>query len=318
MFSCEKPQSKIEIRGKTMGTYYRVLIWEKEIALLEERCDSVLAVVNQSLSNYISNSSINLLNASLDTVETDKMVYENLLVSRDVFMQSGGAFDPTVMPLVNTWGFGPKRRGSIPDSSTIDSLLQYIGFERLRILPDQRVFKQNSNIRLDLGGVAKGYGVDVLSSFLETCGLSSFLVDIGGEVRASGLASDGKPWLIALEKPSESISERAVEHYIELTDRSVASSGNYRNFYIEDGNKYAHEIDPKTGYPKIGTILAVSVMSASCAEADAWATAMMIMDTTEIRSIAKQRSDLGIMMIFDREGVAISEVFGPLKEALID
>ena len=213
-----------------------------------------------------------------------------------------GAFDPTVAPLVNAWGFGFKS-GQLPDSAQVDSLLALVGLRHIR-LQEGRVVKDNPLSILDFSAIAKGYGVDRAADVLRSHGIKNFMVEIGGEVVTEGTNEKGEAWRIGINKPVEdSTSVNAeLQEVISLSGKAVATSGNYRNFYVKDGRKIAHTINPLTGYPVQQDILSSTVIASTCAEADAFATAFMVMGLKKAQEVLASQPALEAYFIYTDEG----------------
>ena len=286
-----------------MGTTYSVITFGPADDGLKAFCDSVLVAVNASLSTYIPTSTISRINACSDSCLVDDHFQRVYKVSQQVFQASEGLFDPTVMPLVNAWGFGYEEIKQPPDSSMIDSLSELVGFDRSSV-EEGILIKQAPELSFDFGGVAKGYGVDVLLGALKERGFENVLVEIGGEISCSGLKPDEQPWRVSIEKPvaDPTGNSREVQMNIELSDASMASSGNYRNFYLHEGNVIAHEIDPRTGFPLLGEVLAVTVVSDKCSVADAWATALMLCTAEKAIELAVKAVEIEVLVIYEESG----------------
>ena len=215
-----------------------------------------------------------------------------------------GAFDITVAPLANAWGFGFKK-GNFPDSAMIDSLLEMTGYEKVKLSDEGKVVKTDSRIMLSCSAVAKGYAVDVIAQLLKKKGIRNFMVDIGGEVVVHGQNPQNGPWRIGLNKPiDDSLAvNQELQAVLLVTDLGMATSGNYRNYYYKDGKKYAHTIDPRTGYPVQHSILSATVIAKDCMSADAYATAFMVMGLEEAERVADAHPDIDACFIYtDEEG----------------
>lgn len=267
------------LEGSTMGTTYRVVIGaplsRDSTPQLKRQIDSLLADVNASMSTYDTDSELSRFNARQDTgaVEISPALATVVAAALQVHAQSGGAFDVTIAPLVDAWGFGPTAPPVQPlDSARVRELLAYVGSDKLA-LRGAMLAKRNPRVQLDLSAIAKGYGVDIVSVWLSSRGYIDHLVEIGGEVRASGHRPDGSAFRVGIEAPEDSV--RRVQRAVLLEGVSLASSGNYRNYFTLGGERYVHTLDPVTGYPVRHRLLAVSVLHPSCMMADAWATALM-------------------------------------------
>ncbi len=288
----------ITVFGATMGTAYSVKYFSSGDIDLKLQIDSVLQDFNNSLSSYISDSELSKFNADTIFHFESPYFFPVLEASREVFDASQGAFDPTVLPLVNAWGFGPDE-GIVPDSTTVDSLLNYIGFDKITF-NDLYVRKANTLIAVDFSAIAKGYGVDVISEYLAANGIEDFFVEIGGEVVCKG-TNNGKKWKIGIEDPTLTIQQREIKAIVELSDKAMATSGNYRNYYVKDGIKYAHTIDPHTGYPVEHTLLSATVFASTCMIADAYATSFMVLGVDGTREVLASHPELGAFLIYSEE-----------------
>jgi len=271
-----------------MGTTYSITVVADQLPPddLSQQIDRLLSKVDRSMSTYKDESEISRFNR-LSVGQTQKIsseFAEVIRISQKIWHQSNGAFDPTIGPLVDLWGFGPvDREGQVPSSESIEQVLSNVGFESI-ILEDLTLSKL-APVALDVSAVAKGYAVDLVANHLEMLALPDYLVEIGGEIRVSGTNPDGQPWRIALEQPQ---LFAAVDRVIEISDIAIATSGDYRNYFEKDGVRYSHTIDPRTGMPIRHKLASVSVIAESCAEADAWATALSVMGAVESKKLANQ------------------------------
>ena len=242
---------------------------------LKEKVEKILADFDMSLSVYKDSSIISKINRNED-VPLDKYFTEVFAKSALISEMTDGAFDITVGPLVKAWGFGPDAHKNFK-LSKLDSLLNLVGMSKVSIV-NGRLVKNNPAMYIDVNAIAQGYSVDVMCSFFDSLGIKNYLIEIGGEVRAKGTKA-GALWRIGIDKPDDNNMSpgETLEAIIKISDKALATSGNYRKFYIEDGVKYSHEIDPKTGYPAKNTLLSVSILADDCAMADGIATACMVM-----------------------------------------
>ena len=245
--------------GKTMGTTYQVKYLDAGQRNLQASIDSLLVVVNQSLSTYEQGSDINTFNQTTLMRYRLPYFYPVLQKSKEVYAVTEGAFDPTVAPLVNAWGFGPNR-GETPDSSMVDSLLSVVGFDSV-FFDSVAVCKLKPNIRLDFSAIAKGYGVDVVARFIAGKGIANYYVEIGGEVVCHGMNDRGTLWTIGINIPKIDAAPNQAFGTVQLENQGMATSGNYRNYYIRNGKKYAHTISPFTGYPVEPSLLSATVVA---------------------------------------------------------
>ena len=243
---------------------------------LTQSIKAELLKVDASLSPFNKESVITAINENKD-VSPDEMFKEVFSLAMDISKETDGAFDITVAPLVNAWGFGFKN-GSQPSHHQVDSLLQLVGYKKVS-MADGKVKKQDPRIMLDCSAIAKGYGTDRVARLLRNRGVQNYMVEIGGEVVTSGVNPERLPWKIGVTKPTDDSlnTGHELQTILNLTDKAMATSGNYRNFYYKGGKKFAHTIDPKTGYPVQHSILSATVIAKSCAVADAYATSFMVM-----------------------------------------
>ncbi len=275
------------LEGQTMGTYYRVTYYDSLGRNLQGGVDSILYVVNQETSTYIDTSFISRFNQSpggirlrSDGGQLPSHFLRSYEVARQAYDISQGAFDPTVMPLVNYWGFGytPKHQVTQVDTAEVGQLRHLVGFDKITLhLGDSAyVSKPDPAMQLDFSACAKGHGVDAVAEWLGQQGIQHYLVDIGGESRAQGRNAEGVVWRIGINVPLEKAGLEDVSFILPLDNRAIATSGNYRNFYKIGDQTYSHTINPRTGFPERSNLLSASVIAADCATADALATICMV------------------------------------------
>lgn len=285
--------------GTIFGTTYNVTYqYEGD---LQPEVVARLNEVDDALSMFNVQSIISLINTNQD-VAPNKMFLDVFRLSQQISKDTDGAFDITVAPLVNAWGFGFSH-GQAPDRKSIDSLRAFVGYQKVSY-NGLRIVKQDQRTMLDCSAIAKGYGVDVVAQMLAAKGVENYMVEIGGEVITRGLNPDRVPWRIGVTKPSDNApaSGNELQTVLNVTDKAMATSGNYRNFYYKDGHKYAHTIDPKTGEPVQHNILSATVLADSCARADAYATAFMVLGLDEAKKVLKRNPDLMAYLIYDKDG----------------
>lgn len=289
-----------QIEGATMGTYYRVSYVGQAQPEWQSRIDSLLKAINLEVSTYIEASTISQFNRSATGIVLGEVPHfrANLALARQVYEQTGGAYDPTVMPLVNYWGFGyvSKRPITQVDSTKIDSLLQYVGMHNV-LLSGDTLLKSQAGVQLDFSGCAKGYAVDRIADWLQEKAIDSYLIDIGGESRAQGTKPQQQPWRVGINMPDEQARINEILTSFELSNRAVATSGNYRNWYEVDGVIYSHTINPVTGYPERTNLLSASVFHADCSTADAFATACMVIGAERSLQLADSLPDLELYLV---------------------
>lgn len=285
--------------GAALGTSYNIIYLSHESNDFQQEIDSVFNAINQSMSTYIPDSDISKINKGDSTVVTDHMFQEVFKLSKDIYEATNGYFDPTVGTLVNAWGFGPGEQIAM-DSTVVDSLLAYVGFDKVVLNPDNTVKKENAQILFDFNAVAKGYSIDRIAVMLTNKGINNFLIEVGGELVAKGInKTKEKPWLVGIDDP-ESTDKRGTKILLNLQDKALASSGNYRKFRVDNvtGKKYVHTVDPKTGFTKNSVTLGVNIIADNCATADAYATAFMAMDVEDAFKVVSNNRSLEAYIIY--------------------
>ena len=290
----------IHNQGMVFGTVYSIKYQNDKD--LQKEIEAELKKVDNSLSTFNKQSVISKINRNED-VKADGMFAEVFSLARRISDETGGAFDITVAPMVNLWGFGFKS-GTAPSAQAIDSLRSIVGYKKVR-LEGRRIVKDDKRTMLDCSAIAKGYGTDVVARFLKTKGIENFMVEIGGEVVTSGVSEARVPWRIGVTKPTDdSLSvNNEVQTVLNVTNKAMATSGNYRNFYYKNGRKYAHTIDPKTGYPVQHNILSATVLADNCATADAYATAFMVLGLEGSKAVLDRHPELMAYLIYsDKDG----------------
>lgn len=305
--------------GAALGTTYSIIYLSNSELSFEKEIDSVFNVVNQSLSTYILDSDISKINRGDGEVVIDKMFKEVFSLSKEIYKITDGYFDPTVGPLVNAWGFGPEQQIKM-DSIKIDSLLNFVGFEKVSLSPEGKIVKTLPNIYFDFNAIAKGYAIDRLAAMLNEKGIENYLIEVGGELVAKGENTiKKKSWVVGIDDP-QIINGRGLKLLINLNNRALASSGNYRKFRIDEhtGKKYVHTIDPKTGYTKNSNTLGVTVLADNCATADAYATAFMVMDLEKAFNVISNNRSLEAYIIYlDEHGATQEFLTSGFKELVV-
>jgi len=303
--SCGKSSFKAgRITGFTQGTTYSMVFDSTEgpgTTEVKGIVEKVLNDVDMSLSVYNDSSVISRINRN-ETDRPDELFTEVFNRSKEISVLSEGAFDITVMPLVRAWGFGPEEHKNF-DKTRLDSLLSLVGFDKVE-LRDGLIIKSDPRITMDMNAIAQGYTADVICRSFDRSGLKNYLVEIGGEVRVKG-TKGGEPWKIGIDRPVDDnmVPGADLQAIINLTDKALATSGNYRKFYVEDGIKYSHTIDPKTGYPAKNRLLSATIIASDCATADAYATACMVMGVERaIRFIKNSIGIEGYLVYSDEDG----------------
>jgi thiamine biosynthesis lipoprotein len=292
------------ISGMAQGSTYSI-VYENPVKFtpekIKETVEKILHNFDLSLSTYNDSSIISKINCNKEVL-VDTFFTEVFNKSWEISNMTDGAFDITVGPLVKAWGFGPDAHKNF-DKSKLDSLLKLVGFEKVKI-KDGRLIKANPGICLDFNAIAQGYSSDVIGRYFESLGIKDYVIEIGGEVRAKG-DKGGNYWKIGIDKPIDNnmVPGSDLQAIIKIKDKSLSTSGNYRKFYIEDGIKYSHEIDPKTGYPARNTLLSATIIADDCATADGLATACMVMGKDKSIEFLKKNANLEAYLVYsDNEG----------------
>ncbi len=299
-----KPSFRYEhIGGFAQGTTYNIIVENRNGKNYTQAVDSILKDFDMTFSEYVPNSIISRINSNDTTVTVNdhfKFLFEE---SKEIWEQSGGLMDITVGPIIDALGFGPKSKTKI-DSALIKHLLKYVGFEKVSLRND-RLIKADTAMKIDANSIAQGYSVDIVSDFFESEGIKNYLVEIGGEVRAKGKNENGIYWRIGVDKPEEGnmVPGEKLQNIISLNNKSVTTSGNYRKFYEENGIKYSHIINPKTGFPVNSRLLSVSIVAKDCITADGWDTPLMVMGLENSIDFLKKHPDLdGLLIYTDDDG----------------
>lgn len=290
-------QEAIKIEGNAQGTTYHITYFDKENRDFSLDIETILQDFDKSVSTYLPTSIISQINANKKNVVVDKYFIACFNKAKEIWKNTDGAFDPTVYPLVNAWGFGPGKKQKI-EKQRIDSILQFVGFNLIE-LKGNRVIKKDPRVALDFNAFAQGYSVDVVSEFLSSKAISSYMVEIGGEVYAKGKKPDGSNWKVGIEKPIDNKeTENPLKAIVKLENMAIATSGNYRRFVVENGIKYAHHIDPKTGYPTKNNLLSASIFSSECISSDANATGVLVMGLEKAKAFLEQHKELQAYLIY--------------------
>jgi len=299
--SCENNDAEfISVRGFIFGATYNI-VYESSKKItpeaFKENVEKILHDYEKSLSSYDEASLISRINRNED-VTVDAYIEEIYKNSVLISEMSGGAFDITVGPLVRAWGFGADRKKDF-DEQKLDSLLNLVGMDKIKLI-DGKFVKSNLNIVIDFNAIAKGFSVDIVARYLNSLGIKNYLVEIGGELRAKG-TKNGNLWRIGIDRPEDSNviqGQLPLKAIMSITDKAMATSGNYRRFYIEDGVKYSHTIDPKTGYPIKNRMLSVTALADECGIADGIATACMVLGPDEAKEFINSHPEFDAFIIY--------------------
>lgn len=306
MFIGCKPNTaseKVSLKGEAFGTTYAITTFgsQQQIPVLQNGIDSIIAVVNQSMSTYIPKSDISRINRGDTTVVVDAMFKEVFALSRNIYQKTDRYFDPTVGGLRNAYGFGDTKPLNKIDSSSLDSMMQFVGLDKVSITDKGRVNKEKSGIYLDFNAIAKGYGIDRIAVYLQQQEHANFLIELGGELRALGINIESqKPWTVGVEDINSEVTNRSHVAVIALEDKAMASSGNYRKNRVDPrtNKQYVHTINPLTGEAQQSDVLSATVIANTCAIADAYATSFMAMGLDKSKALLANLDDIDAYLIY--------------------
>ncbi|WP_375579148.1 FAD:protein FMN transferase [Marivirga tractuosa] len=300
----QKPKTEklpyIFISGEAQGTTFNITYSDSENRNFKNQVDSILKTFDLSLSTYLKNSEIVKFNQSDSFTFNSPYFYPVLEKSQEIYEASEGAFDPTVFPLIEAWGFGPEKV-DFPDSSRIEEIKEYVGFDKINF-NNQRVVKEKENVSLDFNAIAQGYSIDVVFDYMKAQGIENMMVELGGELRVKGKNEKGDLWSIGIDDPKAQAGQQSSRvAIIKLDDEAISTSGNYRKFFLYEGKKYGHSINPKTGYPIQRDIISATIVAPTCMEADAWFTAFMVTGLEKAKEILATQSHLKAFFIYEDE-----------------
>lgn len=311
----ETPYYKIS--GPTMGTTYHITLQTNSPESIQKSVDSILADFNLSMSSYIDSSTLSYFNAADSFFCFDPArdpYFEPIFKkSKEVFEKTGGAFNPSIAPLVNYYGFGYKEKKKLKEMDTliIKDLLKLLVFDSITLVKDSTgkicLYKPKKEVILDFNSISPGFAVDVLGVFFEKNGIRNYMIEVGGEILASGVNEQKKEWIIGINKPSEKAQETEIELPLMISNKALATSGNYRNVYESKGQKFAHIINPFTGMSQPTDILSATVIADDCISADAYATAFMVLGLEKSLILVEQLKGIEACFIYDNEGDGIFE-----------
>ncbi|MFK8048889.1 MAG: FAD:protein FMN transferase [Halioglobus sp.] len=320
--ACSSDQDLSRLSGSTMGTTWHVSYLAGDSSAnedtLQRDIEAILAGVNESMSTYKSDSEISAFNRALpgNWSPVSQEFYSVLSAALSLGELSRGAYDVTIGPLVNRWGFGPEvLKGELPADEEVKNLLAEVGQEKLELDTSAMAVRKHSELSLDFSSLAKGYAVDRVANWLTSQSIDNFLVEVGGEMRLAGHSQRGDLWRIAIEQPQQ--GERSIAQALSLTDAAIATSGDYRNFFERDGKRFSHSIDPRTGYPVEHDLVSVTVVHDSAMLADGWATALTVLGADDALALA-QEQDLAVYFIRRKEDNYVSsytEAFAPYLQS---
>ncbi|MBF1995956.1 FAD:protein FMN transferase ApbE [Serratia symbiotica] len=322
--ACNKPQSRpqIDINGKTMGTFYSVKV-SGDIAIskeqLQHQIDTLLEQANDDISTYRADSVLSRFNHSRSTnpQAIPRGMANIILMAQRIGQDTGGAMDITIGPLVNLWGFGPdKRPVKVPTQQQIAAAQKKVGLQHLNLFSDSRgewLQKDLPGMYVDLSTLGEGYGTDELVRLMTRNGITNYLVSVGGAVSAHGVNSQGKPWRVAIQKPTD--RENAVQALVDLQGYSISTAGSYRNYFELDGQHYSHIIDPSTGKPIQHRLVSATVIASTALEADGWDTGLMVLDTEKALQLAQEKGLAAYLISKTNDG--FSTVMTPQFKAFL-
>lgn len=305
-----------KITGAAQGTYYSITYFSDSNENLQPAVDSLFRKFDQSVSSYVPGSLLSRLNRN-DTSAVADDIFETIFrKGMDVSALTAGAFDITVGPLVNAWGFGFSKREKM-DHAMVDSLLPLVGYQKVK-LSNGHLIKSDPRMHIDFDAIAQGYTSDWLGQFFDSKGIKNYLIDVGGEVLGRGGKPDGRLWSVAIEMPAKSAEdERKIQAILSLENKAISTSGSYRKYYEENGVRYSHTIDPYTGYPVRHNLLSVSVLAPDCITADAFATAFMVMGLEKSKEFLAKHPELEAYFISDDSSGGFSIYYTPGFERLL-
>lgn len=289
------------LQGNAFGTTYSIIYFSSSEKDVEAGIDSVLNAVNQSVSTYLPESDISKINAGDSTVVIDAIFKDVYLLSKEINKNTYGYFDPTVGVLRNAYGFGDTKPLTTINTTTLDSLMQYVGLFKTRLTENNTIYKEHPEIYLDFNAIAKGYGIDCIGAYLKQIGCSNYLLELGGEIltRGSNLTKN-TPWRVGVESVKSDLDDRTVSEIITLTDKAMASSGNYRKFRVDSlsGKKYVHTLNPLSGSAEKSNITSATVIAKNCALADAYATSFMALGLKKSLMVLQKQPDLEVYFTY--------------------
>ncbi len=303
MVSCknERPQKSF-FQGQAFGTTFSIQVYSINEIDFEKGIDSVLSNVNNSVSTYIPESDISKINNGNTAIIVDNIFIDNFNISGEVYEITGGFFDPTIGVLRNAYGFGDTNPIQEIDSLALDSMMKFVGFNKVKLTPENKIEKLYPEIYIDFNAVAKGYGIDLIGSYLDSKGVGNYLIELGGEILAKGKnVEKNKSWLVGIENVNLSLDDKSYSSIIALENIAMATSGNYRKFRIDSltGKKYVHTLNPITGSAAKSDITSATVLAPTCALADAYATAFMALGLEKSKAILKKINEIDVYFTYN-------------------
>jgi thiamine biosynthesis lipoprotein len=304
------------IQGRTMGTTYHIQVvtgYFQGISGLKAKIDQRLEEINRSMSTYQKDSEISRFNnfrLAGKKFRVSDDFYQVMRAAQTIYRLSGGAWDGTIYPLVNLWGFGSSdRKNTVPQPQEIAALMPNIGFGNIEIKEPGFLLKKNPSVTLDLSSIAKGYGVDQVAAIVRKNGFENYLVEIGGEVLVSGYRKDGKLWRIGINRPKTDAAFDDVYSIVDLHNKAFATSGDYRSFFVVDGVRYSHVIDPATGYPVTNGVVSATIIADTCTFADGLATAIMVMGSEKGLDLINRLENVEGLIIVEKQDGSLAPFY---------
>ena len=305
MVSCknERPQKSF-FQGQAFGTTFSIQVYSINEIDFEKGIDSVLSKVNNSVSTYIPESDISKINNGNTAIIVDNIFIDNFNISAEVYEITGGFFDPTIGVLRNAYGFGDTKPIQEIDSLALDSMMKFVGFNKVKLTSENKIEKLYPEIYIDFNAVAKGYGIDLIGSYLDSKGVGNYLIELGGEILAKGKNIEkNKSWLVGIENVNLSLDDKSYSSIIALENIAMATSGNYRKFRIDSltGKKFVHTLNPITGSAAKSDITSATVLAPTCALADAYATAFMALGLKKSKAILKNINEIDVYFTYNNQ-----------------
>ena len=308
-------REEVLLSGQTMGTTYHITLVGVSLKPkdLKTKIEMRLDAISQSMSTYRKDSEISRFNHLKNSGEKFPVsgdFWQVMTVARKIYRLTDGAWDGTVWPLVNLWGFGnTQNKFRVPEKTDIQALLADIGFNQIGFAPDHHLIKHKAALSLDLASIAKGYAVDQVAALIRKDGINDFLVEIGGEIFASGVRKDGQPWRIGINQPKKNAPIDQAYKVVNLQDKAFATSGDYRIFFEMDGRRFAHIIDPRTGYPATSGVVSASIVAGNCTFADGLATALVVLGPAEGLALVNRLADVECLIIMEKQDGTLADYY---------
>ncbi len=314
LFGCNQTEFRM-FRGEAQGTTYTIKYRGDQIEELITEIDELLLNIDKSMSTYLPSSKISQLNKG-QGIQLDPLFLEVFELSKKMHALTDGAIDPSLGPVISAWGFDYAKAFEQMDSSIVDSLLALSGFHHFQVKGDS-LFNLKKGASLNFNAIAQGYSVDQMALILEKYNIANYYIELGGELKLKGNSPSGEEWSIGIDLPKENLVERELSHILNLSDAGLATSGNYRQFYEREGKRYAHTIDPKTGFPVEHQLLSATVIAETSAKADAIATALMVMGLEKSKAFLQANPNYKGLLIHEDLNGDYQEYISPgLKEKL--